>query len=31
MISIAALFAVIEETVRFKRGTFSVAGDDMTS
>ena len=29
MISIAALIAVIEDTVRFKRGTFEVAGDDI--
>lgn len=28
MISIAAMLAVIEDTVRFKRGTFKVAGDD---
>jgi len=31
MISIAALLAVIEDTVRFKRDTFRVAGDDMVS
>ena len=31
MISIAALLAVIEDTVRFKRGAFGVAGDDMVS
>lgn len=31
MISIDALLAVIEDTVRFKRGTFRVAGDDMVS
>jgi len=29
MISIAALIAVIEDTLRFKRGTFEVAGDDI--
>lgn len=29
MISIAALLAIIEDTVRFKRGTFKVAGDDI--
>ena len=27
MISIAALLAIIEDTVRFKRGTFKVSGE----
>jgi len=31
MISIAALLAVIEDTVRFKRCTFRVDGDDMVT
>lgn len=31
MISIAALLAVIEDTVRFRRGTFKVAGDGIDS
>jgi hypothetical protein len=29
--SITGWLAVIEQKVRFKRGTFRVAGDDMTS
>ena len=31
MISIAALIAVIEDTIRYKRGTFKVAGDEIVS
>ena len=31
MISIAALIAVIEDTIRYKRGTFKVAGDEIVN